>query len=92
VLALEDDRRDRASAELRARAARLDPTMRLETFPRHRARFDRDLWQELVSLRFVDDARGVLVLGPAGSARPRWSHPAGKRQQSALPTRRTTWY
>ena len=65
VLADEVDRRDRASAELRARAAKLDPTMRLETFaPDNGVRFDRELWHELCSLRFLDDARGALVLGP----------------------------
>ena len=65
VLAYEVDRRDRASAELRARAAKLDPTMRLESFRSDTgARFDRELWHELCALRFVDDARGVLVLGP----------------------------
>jgi DNA replication protein DnaC len=28
--------------------------------------FDRGLWNELCSLRFVDDARGALLLGPVG--------------------------
>ena len=65
VLADEVDRRDRASAELRARAAKLDPTMRLETFRSDTgARFDRELWHELCSLRFLDHTRGALVLGP----------------------------
>jgi hypothetical protein len=65
VLADEVERRDRASAELRARAAKLDPTMRLELFRSDTgARFDRELWHELCALRFVDDARGVLILGP----------------------------
>jgi DNA replication protein DnaC len=67
VLADEVERRDRASAELRARAAKLDPSMRLELFRSDTgARFDRELWHELCALRFVDDARGVLVLGPVG--------------------------
>jgi DNA replication protein DnaC len=67
VLTDEVDRRDRTSAELRARAAKLDPGMRLEAFhPDTPARFDRQLWTELCSLRFCDDARGVLILGPVG--------------------------
>lgn len=67
VLADEVDRRDRASAEIRARAAKLDPGMRLEAFSADTgARFDRELWRELCSLRFLDDARGALVLGPVG--------------------------
>ena len=67
ILADEVERRDRSSAELRARAARLDPSMRVETFSSDTgAHFDRQLWTELCSLRFVDDARGALVLGPVG--------------------------
>ena len=66
VLSDEVDRRDRASAELRARAAKLDPSMRLETFSTDStASYDRQLWAELCSLRFLDDTRGALVLGPA---------------------------
>jgi DNA replication protein DnaC len=67
LLSDEVDRRDRTSAEVRARAARLDPAMRLETFSSDTpARFDRELWTELCSLRFVEQARGALVLGPVG--------------------------
>ena len=67
VLSDEVDRRDRASAELRARAAKLDPSMRLETFSTDStASYDRQLWAELCSLRFLDDTRGALVLGPVG--------------------------
>jgi hypothetical protein len=28
--------------------------------------FDRELWNELCLLRFLDDARGALILGPVG--------------------------
>lgn len=67
VLCDEVERRDRSSAELRARAAKLDPAMRLETFGAEAAaRYDRALWTELCALRFLDDAAGVLVLGPVG--------------------------
>ncbi len=67
LLSDEVDRRDRASAELRARTARLDPSMRLETFTNDgTARYDRELWNELCSLRFLTDTRGALVLGPVG--------------------------
>ena len=46
---------------------KLDPTMRLETFAADTGvRFDRELWNELCSLRFLDDARGACVLGPVG--------------------------
>ena len=67
ILSDEIERRDRSSAELRARAAKLDPSMRLETFhPDTGAHYDRQLWNELCSLRFVTDSRGALVLGPVG--------------------------
>ena len=67
VFADEVERRDRTSADLRARAAKLDPAMRLETFnPDSPVRYDKQSWNELCSLRFVDDARGALILGPVG--------------------------
>ena len=67
ICADEVDRRDRSSADLRARGARLDPAMRLEMFSSDSpVRYDRELWSELCSLRFLDDARGALILGPVG--------------------------
>jgi DNA replication protein DnaC len=67
VLSDEITRRDRAGAEIRARAARLDPTMVLEAWDdTAKVRFDRDLWGELTTLRFVEDAANVLILGPVG--------------------------
>lgn len=67
VLADEATRRDASSAQLRARAAHLDPGMRLETFdPDGGARLDREVWTELTSLRLLELARGALILGPVG--------------------------
>lgn len=67
VLADEVTRRDTNSAALRARAAGLDPTMRLECWDTSAAvRFDQQLWNELVSLRFLDGPHGALLLGPVG--------------------------
>ncbi len=67
VLADEVTRRDTNSAALRARAAGLDPAMRLDTWdPAAAVRFDHPLWNELFSLRFLDAAHGALVLGPVG--------------------------
>lgn len=87
VLADEVDRRDRTSAELRARAAKLDPGMRLEAFRTDTgARFDRELWHELCSLRFVDDARGALILGPVGVGK---THLATALGHIAIRRRRT---
>jgi DNA replication protein DnaC len=67
VLADEVARRDTHSAALRARAAGLDPGMRLETWDTTAAvRYDQQLWTELTSLRFLDGPHGALLLGPVG--------------------------
>jgi DNA replication protein DnaC len=67
VLADEVTRRESKSASLRARSAGLDPAMRLDTWDETAAvRYDRQLWNELVSLRFLDGPHGALILGPVG--------------------------
>jgi DNA replication protein DnaC len=67
VLADEVARRDVASAGVRARAARLDPTMTLERWDDSaEVSFDHRLWGELTTLRFVEDAANVLIMGPVG--------------------------
>jgi len=67
VLSDEISRRDTNSAALRARAAGLDPAMRLDTWDTTAAvRFDQQLWNELTSLRFLDGPHGALLLGPVG--------------------------
>jgi hypothetical protein len=41
--------------------------MRLETWdPTAKVRFDQQLFNELVSLRFVDAAHGAVIIGPVG--------------------------
>ncbi|MGI8312821.1 Mu transposase domain-containing protein [Saccharopolyspora hattusasensis] len=65
VLADEATRRDTQSAQLRARKAGLDPGMRLETWDETATvRYDRALWTELTSLRFLDGPDGACLLGP----------------------------
>jgi DNA replication protein DnaC len=67
VLADEVARREAKSAFLRARAAGLDPDMRLDTWDATAAvRYDQQLWNELTSLRFLDACHGALLLGPVG--------------------------
>ena len=67
VLADEITRRETNSAALRARAAGLDPGMRLDTWDTTAAvRYDQQLWTELTSLRFLDGPHGALLLGPVG--------------------------
>jgi DNA replication protein DnaC len=60
-------RRDRKSAQLRAKAAHLDPQMQLQAWDDTAAvSYDRQLWAELTSLRFLADAYNVLIMGPVG--------------------------
>ena len=60
-------RRDTASAGVRARVAHLDPTMVLDAWDDTAAvSFDKGVWSELVSLRFVERANNALILGPVG--------------------------
>lgn len=67
LLSDEVQRRDRTSTALRARAAHLDPKMTLEAWDKTaQVSFDRSVLDELVSLRFVDAAQNVFVLGPVG--------------------------
>jgi DNA replication protein DnaC len=67
ILSDEVTRRDSASADLRARVAGLDPTMRLEYWDDTAAiTYDRQVLDELVSLRFVDAGHNALILGPVG--------------------------
>src|SRR6266508_2374633 len=87
VLADEVSRRDAKSASLRARAAGLDPTMRLDTWDESAAiRYDRQLWNELVSLRFLDGPHGALLLGPVGIGK---THLASALGHIAIRRRRT---
>jgi DNA replication protein DnaC len=92
VLADEVSRRDAKSAFLRARAAGLDPTMRLDTWDESAAiRYDRQLWNELCSLRFVDGPHGALLLGPVGVGKTHLAsalgHIAIRRRRTVLMTR-----
>lgn len=67
ILADEVSRRDAASSTRRARVARLDPAMTLDAFDEGAGiSFDRELWAELTTLRFVDAHRHGLILGPVG--------------------------
>lgn len=67
LLADEVTRRDRQAVDRRAREANLDPTMVLEAWDDSTAvAFDRALWAELCSLRFLDQAHNLMILGPVG--------------------------
>jgi DNA replication protein DnaC len=67
VLSDEVTRRDTHSADLRPKTAGLDASMRFEDWDDTAAvSFDRAIFDELVSLRFVEAAHNVLILGPVG--------------------------
>src|ERR1700680_2462621 len=64
VLADEATRRDTSSAARRARNSGRDAAMRLDTWDETAAvRYDRTLWTDLPSLRFLDGPHGALLLG-----------------------------
>jgi len=67
VLADEVARRDTTSAGRRARTAGLDPTMTLDRWdPTAVVNYDRHVWDELCSLRFVESANNAIIMGPVG--------------------------
>jgi DNA replication protein DnaC len=67
VLTDEIARRDNTAADTRARDAGLDPGMRLELWDKTaKVSFDKRMLAELVSLRFLEAHRHVVVLGPVG--------------------------
>jgi DNA replication protein DnaC len=67
LLSDEVTRRDRQSAQVRAKTAHLDPGMHLDAWDEStKVSFDRQLWAELTSLRFVLDSYNVLIMGPVG--------------------------
>jgi DNA replication protein DnaC len=87
VLADEVTRREAKSASLRARAAGLDPSMRLDTWDESAAvRYDQQLWNELASLRFLDGPHGAVILGPVGVGK---THMASALGHIAVRRRRT---
>ena len=67
VLSDEVSRRASVSATNRSKAARLDPAMTLQTWDETAAvTYDRQLWSELFSLRFIEAGNHLLILGPVG--------------------------
>jgi hypothetical protein len=67
VLSDEVTRRETTSADVRARAAGLDPDMCLDSWdPETNVSFDKAVWDELCSLRFVDAGHNTLILGAVG--------------------------
>jgi DNA replication protein DnaC len=70
VLGDEVSRRESSAAARRARDAGLDPDMMLERWDKSAAiSYDKRLFAELASLRFIDAHRHVVVLGPVGTGK-----------------------
>jgi DNA replication protein DnaC len=70
VLGDEVSRREGSAASRRARDAGLDPDMVLERWDKAAAiSYDKRLFAELASLRFIDAHRHVVVLGPVGTGK-----------------------
>jgi DNA replication protein DnaC len=67
ILTDEIARRDNTAADNRATEAGLDPSMRLELWDKTaKVSFDKRMLSELVSLRFLESHRHIVVLGPVG--------------------------
>lgn len=67
LLADEISRRDSNASARRAEQAGLDPDMVLERWDKSaKVTYDRRVMNELVSLRFVEDHRNAVILGPVG--------------------------
>ncbi|MDP9464661.1 MAG: ATP-binding protein [Actinomycetota bacterium] len=67
VLADEVSRRETTSADRRAHAAGLDPTMTLDRWDdTTNITYDRRIWNELCSLRFIESGHNAVIMGPVG--------------------------
>lgn len=78
VLGDEVSRRDSLAATVRAERAHLDPAMQLEAWDdTAKVTFDRALYNELISLRFVEQHRHVTIVGPVGVGKTFIAHGLG---------------
>lgn len=92
VFADEISRRDSQAATVRAQRAHLDPAMQIEAWDdTSKVTFDKTLLNELVSLRFLDGHRHVIIVGPVGVGKTFLSHALGhiacRRGRSVLAIR-----
>lgn len=80
LLVLQDEvsRRDTQSADLRAQKAHLDPLHLIENWDESaKVTFDRELLNELMSLRFLDSHHNVAIVGPVGVGKTFLGHAIG---------------
>jgi DNA replication protein DnaC len=78
ILSDEVSRRDSSAAQRRADDAHLDPEMVLEHWDKTaKVHFDKRMLAELVSLRFIEMHRHVVILGPVGVGKTFIAHALG---------------
>jgi DNA replication protein DnaC len=78
VLCDEASRRDGLAATLRAQRGRLDAEMQLERWDATaKITFDKALWNEIVSLRFIESHAHVAIVGPVGVGKTFLAHALG---------------
>jgi DNA replication protein DnaC len=97
VLADEVTRRETTSAALRARAAGLDPDMCVENWDAATTNitYDRAVFDELCSLRFIEAGHNALIMGPVGVGKTFVATALGQplyADGSAWPSRAPTCY
>jgi DNA replication protein DnaC len=93
LLVLQDEatRRDTQAATLRAQKARLDPMHQIQNWDETaKVGFDRELLNELMSLRFLEANHHVAIVGPVGVGKTflgqALGHAACRRGYSVLTT------
>ena len=80
LLVLQDEvtRRDTQAAGLRATKAHLDPAHHLENWDETaQVTFDREVLNELMSLRFLESNHNVSIVGPVGVGKTFLAHALG---------------
>jgi DNA replication protein DnaC len=78
VLQDEANRRDTQAASMRALKAQLDPVHQIENWDETaKVSFDRELLNELVSLRFIEANNHVTIVGPVGVGKTFLAHALG---------------
>ncbi len=78
VLQDEANRRDAQALSMRAQKAQLDPAHQIENWDEtSKVSFDRELLNELVSLRFIEANNHVTIVGPVGVGKTFLAHALG---------------
>ncbi len=80
ILVLQDEatRRDTQAAALRAQKAQLDPAHQIENWDETaKVTFDRELLNELMSLRFMESNHNAAIVGPVGVGKTFLAHAIG---------------